>query len=107
MSGAVSADLRHDAAHAHRGRVVTRPGRHRPHHISWAASDAPAPSPPQRPPLQIPYKAPELPGDLTPADRQKLLAILELVKRVAPSDAAPTEVLDVVRKALLAKYAGE
>ena len=57
-----------------------------------------APPPIERPPRQIAYKPPELPGDLTPADWQKLLAILEVVKRVAPSDAVPSDVLEVVRK---------
>jgi hypothetical protein len=75
--------------------------------IQWAATESESiPPSPSREPLQIAYKPPEMPGDLTPADWQKLLAILEVVRRVAPSDAAPTEVLDTVRAALLAKYAG-
>jgi hypothetical protein len=75
--------------------------------ISWLANDAPSAEPPpaREPPRQLTYKAPELPGDLTPADWQKLLAILEVVKRVAPSDAAPTEVLEVVRTSLLSHFA--
>jgi hypothetical protein len=75
--------------------------------IQWAATESAPPSAPREPPKQLTYKAPELPGDLTPADWQKLLAILEVVKRVAPSEAVPGEVLDTVRAALLAKYAGE
>jgi uncharacterized membrane protein YfcA len=76
--------------------------------ISWAATEsAPPESVSREPPKQLTYKAPELPGDLTPADWQKLLAILEVVKRVAPGDAAPAEVLETVRSALLAKYAAE
>jgi terminase small subunit-like protein len=51
--------------------------------IQWQATDAPAP-PVERPPRQIPYRQPELPGDLTPADWQKLLAILEVVTRPRP-----------------------
>jgi terminase small subunit-like protein len=73
--------------------------------IQWQATDGPAPPVSREPPKQLVYRQPELPGDLTPADWQKLLAILEVVKRVAPSDAPPPEVLDVVRKALLDHFA--
>jgi hypothetical protein len=69
--------------------------------IQWMASDPPPPPVAPRPPKQITYKPPELPDDLTPADWQKLLAILEVVKRVAPS--VPSEVLEVVRKAVLCR----
>jgi hypothetical protein len=72
--------------------------------ISWAATPTPPPSAPE-PPRQLVYSKPELPGDLTPEDWQKLLAILETVRRVAPSDAVPSEVLTVVRQALLEHYA--
>jgi hypothetical protein len=73
--------------------------------ITWLASDpapiAPAPAPPKL----IEYKRPELPADLTEAEWSKLLQILEVAKRVAPSDSVPGDVLEVIRKALLAHYA--
>jgi hypothetical protein len=71
--------------------------------IRWATQAEPPPIA-KEPPRQLTYRQPELPGDLTSSDWQKLLAILEVVKRVAPTDAAPPEVLETVRAALLAKY---
>jgi hypothetical protein len=73
--------------------------------ISWATQPtAPPPSAPE-PPRQLEYRKPEMPADLEPEDWQKILSILEVVRRVAPSDAVPGEVLTVVRQALLDHYA--
>jgi hypothetical protein len=74
--------------------------------ISWLASDQ-APTIAPEPPKQIEYKRPELPADLSEGDWSKLLQILEVAKRVAPSDSLPGEVLEVIRRALLAHYAAE
>jgi hypothetical protein len=64
--------------------------------------------PPDRyePPRQIPYRKPELPGDLTEADWSVMLATLELIKRTIPSDSdsPPAEVFEVMRKALFAHF---
>jgi hypothetical protein len=75
--------------------------------ITWAASDAPAPPVSREPPRQIPYKAPEMPADLSPADWSVLMSVLEAIKRTIPSnsDTPPAEVFDVIRKALLAHFA--
>jgi hypothetical protein len=75
--------------------------------ITWAASDAPAPPVSREPPKQIPYKAPEMPADLTPADWSVLMSVLEAIKRTIPSnsDTPPAEVFDVIRKALLQYFA--
>jgi hypothetical protein len=48
-----------------------------------------------------------LPADLSEGDWSKLLQILEVAKRVALSDSVPDDVLEVIRKALLAHYAEE
>jgi hypothetical protein len=72
--------------------------------FSWIKSD-PVVEPAPAPPKQIEYKRPELPADLTEAEWSKLLQILEVAKRVAPSDSVPADVLEVIRKALLAHYA--
>jgi hypothetical protein len=74
--------------------------------FSWIKSD-PVVEPAPAPPKQITYQRPELPGDLSEADWQKLLQILEVAKRVAPSDSVPDEVLEVIRSALLAHYKDE
>jgi hypothetical protein len=71
--------------------------------ISWIESDKAPPVAPA-PPKQITYQKPELPADLTEAEWSKLLQILEVAKRVAPSDSMPDEVLEVIRKALLAHF---
>jgi hypothetical protein len=55
--------------------------------VQWASPPSPPPPIEREPPKQLVYRKPELPGDLTPEDWQKLLAILEVVRRVAPSDA--------------------
>jgi hypothetical protein len=59
------------------------------------------------PPRQIPYRKPELPGDLSEQDWSVMLEVLELVKRTIPtdSDRPPEEVFGVMRKALLAHFA--
>jgi hypothetical protein len=73
--------------------------------ISWIEADKSPPiAPAPEPPKQIEYKRPELPADLSEGDWSKLLAILETVKRVAPSDSVPSEVLEVVRSALLEHF---
>jgi hypothetical protein len=74
--------------------------------ISWLESDKSPPVAPA-PPKQITYQKPELPGDLSEGDCQKLLQILEVAKRVAPSDSVPGDVLEVIRKALLAHFREE
>jgi hypothetical protein len=75
--------------------------------ISWLPSDQAPIAPAPEPPRQITYVKPSLPADLSEGDWQKLLQILETVKRVAPSDSVPGDVLEVVRKALLVHYADE
>ena len=75
--------------------------------ISWLPSDPAPVAPEPQPPKQIAYQKPELPADLSEAEWSKLLQILEVAKRVAPSDSLPGDVLEVVRKALLAHYADE
>jgi hypothetical protein len=73
--------------------------------ISWIESDkAPPVAPEPQPPRQITYQKPELPADLTEAEWSKLLQILEVAKRVAPSDSVPGDVLEVIRKALLEHF---
>jgi hypothetical protein len=74
--------------------------------IKWLDSDKAPPVAPA-PPKQITYQKPELPADLTEAEWSKLLQILEVAKRVAPSDSVPSEVLEVIRQALLAHYKDE
>jgi hypothetical protein len=74
--------------------------------IKWIEPDK-APPIALEPPKQLTYQKPELPADLTEAEWSKLLQILEVAKRVAPSDSVPDEVLEVIRKALLAHYAKE
>jgi hypothetical protein len=71
--------------------------------IKWLDSDNTAPTiaPEPAPPKQITYVKPSLPADLSEGDWQRLLQILEVCRRVAPSDALPDEVLGVVRSALL------
>ena len=71
--------------------------------IKWLESDQAPPVAPA-PPRQLTYQKPELPGDLSEGDCQKLLQILEVAKRVAPSDSVPGDVLDVIRKALLEHF---
>jgi hypothetical protein len=71
--------------------------------FSWIASD-PKPIEVPQPPKQITYQEPELPADLSEGDWSKLLQILEVAKRVAPSDSVPGDVLEVIRKALLAHF---
>jgi hypothetical protein len=96
-------------AKLHPGRYGDRPALEAnsgPVTISWIESDKAPPAAPA-PPLQIEYKRPELPADLTEAEWSKLLQILETVKRVAPSDSVPNEVLEVVRRALLTHYKDE
>jgi hypothetical protein len=79
-----------------------------PIQISWLQADAAPPVAPEpAPPKQITYQKPELPADLSEADWQKLLQILEVCRRVAPSDSVPGEVLETVRQALLTHYAEE
>jgi hypothetical protein len=73
--------------------------------FKWLDSDkAPPIAPEPAPPRQITYVKPSLPADLTEADWSKLLQILEVAKRVAPSDSVPDDVLEVIRQALLAHY---
>jgi hypothetical protein len=74
--------------------------------IKWLDSDKATPVAPA-PPAQITYVKSSLPAELSEADWQKLLQILEIAKRVAPSDSVPGDVLEVIRKALLAHYAEE
>jgi hypothetical protein len=80
-----------------------------PIQVTWLQADQADVAPPvaPAPPLQIEYKRPELPGDLSEGDWSKLLQILEVAKRVAPSDALPGDVLEAIRKALLAHYAAD
>jgi hypothetical protein len=75
--------------------------------IKWLDSDHQAPPVAPEAPRQITYQKPELPADLTEAEWSKLLQILEVAKRVAPSDSVPGDVLEVIRKALLAHYKDE
>jgi hypothetical protein len=77
-----------------------------PIQITWLQTEADA-APPiaPAPPKQLTYQKPELPADLSEADWSKLLQILEVAKRVAPSDSVPNEVLEVIRSALLTHYA--
>ena len=75
--------------------------------ISWLPSDQAPIAPEPQPPRQITYVKPSLPADLSEGDWSKLLQILEVAKRVAPSDSVPADVLEVIRKALLAHYAEE
>jgi hypothetical protein len=96
-------------AKLHPGRYGDRPALEAdsaPITISWLESDKAPPVAPEAP-KQIEYKRPELPADLSEADWSKLLQILEVAKRVAPSDSVPGDVLEVIRKALLAHYAEE
>ena len=81
--------------------------------ISWqkidrVIVDPQAPKPPE-PPRQIPYRKPELPADLSEQDWSVMLQVLELVKRVIPtnSDSPPAEVFEVLRKALLEHFCEE
>jgi hypothetical protein len=97
-------------AKLHPGRYGDKPAleaQQGPIQVTWLQSDpAPiAPEPAPQPPKQIAYHKPELPADLTEAEWSKLLQILEVAKRVAPSDSVPSDVLEVIRKALLAHYA--
>jgi hypothetical protein len=73
--------------------------------ISWQTKRAIL-EPPD-PPRQIAHQRPELPADLTERDWSVMLEVLELVKRTIPtnSDSAPSEVFEVIRKALLARFA--
>jgi hypothetical protein len=75
--------------------------------IKWATD--PTPPPIEKPPLQIPYRAPEMPADLTPADWAILMNVVELLKRTIPSnsDAAPAEIFGILKTALLAHFADE
>jgi hypothetical protein len=74
--------------------------------ITWIEPDKASPVSPA-PPALIEYKRPELPADLTEAEWGKLLQILEVAKRVAPSDSVPADVLEVIRRALLKHYDAE
>jgi hypothetical protein len=76
-----------------------------PIQITWLQSDTAPIAPEPAPPRQITYVKPSLPAELSEGDWQKLLQILEVAKRVAPSDSVPGDVLEVIRKALLAHYA--
>jgi hypothetical protein len=72
--------------------------------FKWEANDAVSePPPPAAPPKQLAYHQPVYPADLRPEDWSLLLQVLELCKRVLPSseDRLPSEVLEVLRKALL------
>jgi hypothetical protein len=70
--------------------------------ITWQTERAIV-EPPAR---QIAHQRPELPADLTERDWSVMLEVLELVKRTIPtnSDSAPSEVFEVIRKALLAHF---
>jgi hypothetical protein len=73
--------------------------------FSWIKSD-PVVEPAPAPPLQIEYKRPELPCDMTDQDWSVMLQVLEAIKRTIPtnSDSPPAEVFEVIRKALLAHF---
>jgi hypothetical protein len=87
-------------------RVQTDSG---PIQVTWLQTDQAEQAPPiaPAPPLQIEYKRPELPCDMTTQDWSVMLQVLEAIKRVIPSnsDSPPSEVFEVIRKALLAHYA--
>ena len=73
--------------------------------ISWLAHPDPSDRPPE-PPELIPYLRPELLGGLTERDWSVMLEVLELVKRPIPTNSAspPSEVFEVIRKALQAHF---
>jgi hypothetical protein len=84
-------------------RVEVEAGSQGPLTISWLESDKAPPVAPA-PPKLISYQPPQLPADLTESEWGKLLQILEIAKRVAPSDSVPADVLEVIRKALLEHF---
>ena len=72
--------------------------------ISWQAKRTIVE--PQDPPRHITHQRPELPADLTERHWSVMLEVLELVKRTIQTNSAspPSEVFEVIRKALLAHF---
>jgi hypothetical protein len=74
--------------------------------VSWSAEPVPPPPVAKEPPLQITYRPPSMPADLSPADWSVLMGVLDQIKRTIPSnsDTPPSEVFEVIRKALLEHF---
>jgi hypothetical protein len=73
--------------------------------ISWIERTIVDPKPPE-PPRQLEYHKPQLPGDLSETDWSVMLELLELVKRLVPTNGnhLPAEIFGVMREALLAHF---
>jgi hypothetical protein len=76
--------------------------------ITWAARPRDD-GPPQRPepPRQIEYRKPELPADLSEQAWSHVVAVTELIKKIAPSDVEPEEVFSLIEGWLRGHFVGK